>query len=144
MQAKTEPIIVERVFNAPIARVWQAITDKDKMKEWYFNIDAFEPKVGFKFQFIGGSDSKKYTHLCEITEVIPEKKLTYSWRYKDYEGNSSVTFELFADGDKTRLKLTHTGLETFPQDTPDFARKSFAAGWDYIVNTSLKNYLEKM
>ena len=88
------------------------------------------------------SEEKTYTHLCKVLEVIPNKKLSYSWRYKDYEGNSVVTFELFDEGDKTRLKLTHAGLETFPQNNKDFARESFAQGWTYIIGTSLKNFLE--
>jgi hypothetical protein len=52
-----------------------------------------------------------------------------------------VTFELFADGDKTRLKLRHEGLETFPK-TPSFARKSFMEGWTQIIGSSLREFLE--
>ena len=71
-----------------------------------------------------------------------KKKLKYSWQYRDYEGLSFVTFELFAEGDKTRLKLTHEGLETFPA-IKDFARESFEGGWNYIIGKSLKEYMEK-
>jgi hypothetical protein len=46
-------------------------------------------------------------------------------------------------GKQTRLKLTHEGLETFPQDNPDFAKESFTAGWTEIIGTLLKQYLEK-
>ena len=28
---------MERVYNAPVERVWSAITDKDQMKQWYFD-----------------------------------------------------------------------------------------------------------
>jgi uncharacterized protein YndB with AHSA1/START domain len=140
---KNEPFVIERTYNAPIEKVWKAITDKDLMKQWYFDIAAFKPEVGFEFTFNGGSEEKTYTHLCKVLEVIPNKKISYSWRYKDYEGNSVVTFELFDEGDKTRLKLTHTGLETFPQNTKDFARESFAQGWTFITGTSLKNFVEK-
>jgi uncharacterized protein YndB with AHSA1/START domain len=138
-----QPIIIERTFNAPVAKVWRAITDKDEMKKWYFDLAEFKPEPGFKFEFTAGDENgKQYLHLCEITEVIPEKKLSYSWRYKDFEGNSFVTFELIEQDDKTLLKLTHEGLESFPNDNPDFAKSSFAKGWDHIVNTSLKEYLE--
>ena len=140
---KTEPFVIERTYEAPIERVWKAITDKDQMKQWYFDIAEFKPEVGFEFQFEGGSENKRYLHLCKITEAEFEKKLTYSWRYKDYDGNSFVTFELFAEGDKTRLKLTHTGLETFPQNNQDFSRESFTAGWTYIIGTSLREFVEK-
>ncbi len=140
---KNEPIVMERVLSAPIKAVWRAITDKDQMKQWYFDLDDFKPEVGFEFQFEGGRDGKRYLHLCKITEVVPEKKLRYSWRYKGYEGNSSVTFELFAEGDKTQLKLTHEGLETFPVENRDLARENFVEGWNAIIGTSLREFVEK-
>ena len=138
-----EPFVIERVFNAPPEQVWKAITDKNAMKQWYFDIAEFEPRVGFEFQFVGGSEEKSYVHLCKITEVIVGKKLTYSWQYKDIEGLSFVTFELFNEGGKTRLRLTHEGLETFKTDNPDFEKKSFVAGWTDIIGTSLKDFVEK-
>ncbi|WP_153796391.1 SRPBCC family protein [Foetidibacter luteolus] len=139
----SEPFVIERVYNAPVSRVWKAITDKDQMKQWYFTLQEFILKVGFEFSFEAGKDNEApYVHLCRITEVIKEKKLAYTWRYKDYEGESLVSFELFEEGENTRLKLTHTGLETFPKH-PDFARESFSAGWTHIIGTSLKNYLQK-
>lgn len=140
---KAEPFIIERIYDAPIERVWKAITDKDDMKQWYFDLPEFKPVVGFEFQFEGGPEDRKYLHLCKITEVIKGKKLTYTWRYDGYEGNSFVSFELFAEGEKTRLKLTHEGLETFPLDNPDFAKSNFVAGWTEIVGSSLKTFLEK-
>ena len=98
-----EPIVIERTFNAPAEKVWQAISDNSQMKQWYFELEDFKPEVGFEFQFEGGDDKNTYVHLCKVTEVVPGKKLTYSWRYEGYEGNSFVTFELFPEGDKTRL-----------------------------------------
>jgi uncharacterized protein YndB with AHSA1/START domain len=140
---ETKPFVIEQTYKAPIEKVWQAITDNDKMKEWYFKLEEFKLEVGFTFTFEGGSKEKTYVHLCTITEVIPEKKLTHSWKYKDYAGESFVTWELFDEGGKTRLKLTHTGLETFPQNNKDFATESFSKGWTYITGTSLVNYLDR-
>ena len=141
---KQQTFIIERTFNASVADVWKALTQKELMKEWYFDLAEFKPEVGFKFQFTGGpSPERQYLHLCEITEVIPKRKLRHSWRYEGYEGNTFVTFELFAEGDKTRLVLTHEGLETFPANNRDFAKSNFAEGWTYIINTSLENFLSK-
>lgn len=138
-----QPIIVERLFNAPISKIWKAITDKDEMKSWYFDLAEFKAEVGFKFQFLGGKDQEtQYLHLCEITEVKVGKKLTYSWRYDGFVGNSYVTFELFKKGNKTLLKLTHEGIETFDKNNPDFAKGNFVEGWTHIVNIGLKEYLE--
>ena len=138
-----EPIIIERTFNASIEQVWKALTDKMQMKEWYFDLKEFKAEVGFEFQFTGGPPEKTYLHLCKITEVIPGRRLSHSWRYDGYAGNSFVTFELFDEGGKTRVKLTHTGLESFPKENLDLARHNFEAGWTDIIGRSLKEFVEK-
>lgn len=142
-KTSANPVIVERTFNAPVEIVWEALTNKDRMKEWYFDLDDFKPEVGFEFRFPGqGYKGENYLHICRVTEVIPLRKLAYSWGYQDYEGMSLVTFEFTGEGNRTKLKLTHQGLETFPKH-PDFARDSFMGGWTELIGTSLKNYLEK-
>ncbi len=137
------PIIIERVFESPISKVWSALTNRDEMKNWYFDLAEFKPEIGFKFQFVGGpSPDKQYKHLCEVTEVLHEKKLIYSWKYDRYSGESFVKFELSQIENSTLLKLTHTGIETFPKDNKDFDFKNFNEGWNFIIHTSLKKYLE--
>src|ERR1700761_9527856 len=140
---KAEPFVIERTMNAPVEKVWDAITNRDKMEQWYFNLAEFKPEVGFEFSFEGGTEVKCYLHLCKITEVIPVKKLQYSWRYDGYAGNSFVTFELFPEGNQTRVKLTHEGLETFPADNQDFAKENFVGGWNHIIGKSLTEFVEK-
>ena len=139
---ETLPFIIERTFTASVKNVWQAITSKDAMKQWYFEIAEFKPEVGFEFQFSAqGKKGELYLHHCKVMEVVKEKKLKYSWRYDGYEGNSFVTFELFPEGDKTRLILTHEGIETFPVTANNiFAKENFAEGWTYIIGTALKEY----
>lgn len=138
-------IVIERTYNAPVEKVWTAITNKDEMKKWYFDIAEFKAEPGFEFEFVGeGKQGEKFLHLCKVNEVIKNRKLSYSWRYDGYEGDSLVIFELFEEGNKTRVKLSHKGLETFPV-TPnnDFAKESFMEGWTWIVGTGLKEYVEK-
>ena len=138
-----KPIILEKTFKTTPSKLWNALTDNKEMKHWYFNLEDFRAEVGFQFQFSGGpSPDKQYLHLCEVTEVIPEQKLTYSWKYDGYAGISYVSFELFPDGENTKLKLTHEGLESFPNENADFARHNFEEGWDSIINESLQKYLE--
>ena len=135
-------VLIERTFNAPVERVWKALTNVEEMRHWYFDLKEFRPAVGFEFEFIVEHKGMKYHHLCRITEVIPPKKLAYTWRYKGHEGDSLITFELAAVGGRTRLKLTHEGLETFPK-TPAFTRKRFMEGWTEIIGSSLKQFVEK-
>jgi uncharacterized protein YndB with AHSA1/START domain len=134
---------IERTFKANIKDVWRAITEKDIMKKWYFDLPEFKPEVGFSFEFTGGEKGgKQYLHRCVITEVVIEKKLTHTWCYKGYDGVSYLTFELFDEGENTRLKLTHSGIENFPADVADFAYHNFETGWNHIINISLKDFLE--
>ncbi|WP_205945043.1 SRPBCC family protein [Pedobacter psychrodurus] len=69
--------------------------------------------------------------------------MTYSWRYDGYSGVSFVTFELFEQGAKTLLRLTLTGIETFPLENTNFGLHNFEEGWNEIINNSLKNHLEQ-
>ena len=140
---QNEPFVIERVYNAAVEKVWKALTDKNYMKQWYFDIAEFEPVVGFEFQFEGSNEGRTFLHRCKITEVIENKKIQHSWRYEGHPGNSFLTFELFDEGGKTRLKLTHEGLETFPSENPDFKKQNFVDGWTYIIGKSLKEFIEK-
>jgi len=139
-----QPIVIERVFDAPVTKVWDALTINEQMKKWYFDISDFKPVVGFEFQFTGTTEEKtEYLHLCRVTEVVNCKKLAYSWRYKGYPGNSIVTFELSEGGKKkTSLKLTHAGLESFASAGHGFEKKNFVQGWTSILDKSLKGYVE--
>ena len=137
-----EAVIIERTLAAPVGKVWKALTDVDQMREWYFDLKEFKPEVGFEFEFVVEHEGNKYHHLCRVTDVIPQKRIAYTWRYKGELGNSLVTIELSQDENKTRLKLTHTGIDTFPK-TPAYARKNFEAGWTAIIGTELKKFVEQ-
>lgn len=141
---ETKPLIVERTLHATPARIWEALTNNDQMQQWYFQLAQFEAKVGFEFSFLGqGSKGEKYKHNCRITAVEPEKKLSYTWEYDGFEGSSEVTFELFPQGDETLVRITHTGLDSFPNNNPDFDPASFSKGWNHILGISLKKFVEK-
>jgi uncharacterized protein YndB with AHSA1/START domain len=140
---ETQPLIIERTFEAPLDLVWKAISEREAFDHWYFKLKDFQAKVGFEFEFSGEDKGVTYLHHCRVTEVVPGKKLSYTWRYEGHEGQSLVTFELFPEGDqKTKLRLTHAGLETFPK-LPSFARENFLAGWTDIIGRSLKKYVEE-
>jgi uncharacterized protein YndB with AHSA1/START domain len=136
------PIVIEKTFEASAATIWQALTNKDLMKQWYFNLEEFKPELGFEFRFAGGPDGKSYNHICVVVEVQKEESLAYTWRYEGYDGVSTVSFDLSPQGDQTKLTLTHKDIGSFPADNPDFARANFVEGWNQIINVSLTEFLE--
>ncbi|MFC4871051.1 SRPBCC domain-containing protein [Negadavirga shengliensis] len=141
---KYQPVVVEKTVNAPVDKVWEALTDKEQMKQWYFEVDDFKPEKGFRFKFAGqGLKGQQYIHRCTVTEVIPNKKLQYSWQYEGFPGYSLVTFNLSQTDTGTEVKLTHYGLETFPQDNHDFAKANFMAGWNELIGKSLPGFCGK-
>ncbi|RZJ83290.1 MAG: SRPBCC domain-containing protein [Chryseobacterium sp.] len=134
-----KPFELEQMYDAPIEKVWAALSDENKMKVWYFpQLKEFKPIVGFEFKFL--NDGSPYQKEWRVTKVINGSLLAHSWVYKGYHGTSEVSFELFEQGDKTKLKLTHIGLSSFPRDT-HFARERFGNGWKQILGSKLRQFL---
>ena len=46
-----ENVTVQQRVSAPVDKVWNALTDKAQMKEWYFDISDFELGIHNKFTF---------------------------------------------------------------------------------------------
>ncbi len=137
-----DDFVIERTYDAPVALVWQAMIDPMAIKQWFMEFENFRPEVGCEFQFTAEDhDQVKWLHHCVVKEVVPQKKLAYTWRYDGQPGDTLVTMELFEHGAETRIKLTHSGLETLPK-LPAFARENFAAGWTALIGTLLKDYSE--
>lgn len=135
------PLIKEFDYSVPIEKVWQALTDKDKMKQWYFpQLQKFVPVVGFKFEF--DDSSNEYKKEWIVTRLEDGKTFAHNWAYKGYPGSSEVIFDLFPEENNTRLRVTQTGLESFPDD-PHFKRERFEWGWNNLLGKNLKQLLEK-
>ena len=138
-----EQVIIERTYNAPVEKVWQAITDPDQMKQWYLPIEDFRAEVGFETTFDHHALGRVFPHIWKVTEVVPGERISYEWRYAGFPGNSRVTFELTADGDGTRITVTHTGLESFRGDQNlDLKPSNFKEGWTHFIGSQLKNFVE--
>jgi uncharacterized protein YndB with AHSA1/START domain len=139
------PVRIERIFNAPVEKVWKAMTDINQMKLWYFpQLENFIPEEGFETQFNVHHEGRDFMHLWKVKEVMLLKKISIEWKYAGYPGSSLVTFEIFPEAHKTRLVLTHEGIESFmPAKYPELAKKNFAEGWTAFMDKELKEFLER-
>jgi len=137
------PLIVEKTYNASANKVWKAITDENQMKKWYFEtLKSFKPEVGFETKFSVQADDKDYLHIWKVTKVIPDKSISYTWKFGGYPGESLVTFEISEENNLTKVKLTEVGIESFPQDNPDFTRENKLIRWNYFMGKRLKEHLD--
>lgn len=145
MKICDEPIIVEQIFNASIESLWEAITNIELMRKWYFdNITDFKPQIGFKTKFNVESGVRNFIHIWEVTEVQFHKLIKYTWEFEKYSGKSSTTFELSKQNNLTKLKLTVDIIENFEENIPEFKRESCIGGWQYFINNRLNNFLSSV
>ncbi|WP_434981561.1 SRPBCC family protein [Daejeonia sp. YH14] len=136
-------VIIKEKINAPVEKVWKALTDRNLMKGWFFDIPDFELEEHHQFNFFEPGDGKKFHHHCEILQIVPMHKLKYSWSYPEFSKDKTlVKWELEDDDDGTMLTLTHKGLENFEHLGKDFTFDKFEQGWNEIIGTSLKGFLE--
>jgi len=97
--------------------VWEYLTNSDLMELWLMK-NTFQPIVGFDFQF----QTKPIPSLdfdgifyCKVLEIVPFKKLSYSWNGGPGDGKinleSIVVWKLEAKDKGTELFLEHSGFE---------------------------------
>lgn len=52
------------------------------MRHWFFDtIQSFQPAVGFETPFLVQVADGKYTDRVKVVEVIPNKRISYTWSY---------------------------------------------------------------
>ena len=140
-----DSITFERTYDVPVEKVWQALTDENLMRQWYFPDINFKPEVGYKTTFNVHQEGTDFLHVWTVTEVRPPEKIAYKWRYEGFPGNSLLTLELFAQGDnRTTLKLRHEKLQSFmPAENPALSSENFKEGWTHFIKKGLPEFLER-
>ena len=90
----------EIVLPAPREEVWEALTDPDRLADWFANDVELDlrPGGGASFRWSNGEERS-----ATLTEVEPERRLAFEW---DDEGE--VEFTLDDDLDGTRLTVVET------------------------------------
>ena len=104
-------------FPHPPKDVWDYLTKPELLSQWLME-NNFKPIVGHKFQFKTkpkikfGFDGIVY---CEVLELIPFKKLSYSWKggsgAEKIKLDSIVTWTLIDKNNGTELILEHSGFK---------------------------------
>lgn len=139
---KPAPILVERTYSASPHRIWEALTDKDKLTLWYFEIPDFELTKGAEFNFYESKGANRYHYRIQIIDFIPNQLLKYSWSHpSESQGTSVVTWHLTRRGNATAVRIIHEGIENFADAGALLERAKYEKGWNTILGTSLANFL---
>src|SRR3954468_24335563 len=90
----------EIVLPATRDDVWEALTDEDRLEDWFANDVELDlrPGGGASFRWSNGEERH-----ATVTEVEPERRLSFDW---DAEG--SFEFTLDDDADGTRLVVVES------------------------------------
>lgn len=95
-------------FQQSPEEVWDYLTKPELLAQWLMETD-FQPIVGHKFRFVCS-----VVNTCEVLEVKPCKKLSYSWQTNSVVSgnlfNSKVVWTLIPKDGGTELQLVHNGF----------------------------------
>jgi uncharacterized protein YndB with AHSA1/START domain len=104
-------------FPHPAATVWEYLTTSELMAQWLMPND-FKPALGQDFQFrIRELPEMEFDGIvyCQVLEIVPHKKLRYSWKLGPGGGqinvDSVVTWTLTEKDGGTELNLLHSGFK---------------------------------
>lgn len=137
-------ISVEQSLECSPEEAWEALTNPAYMREWFFEqMPDFEAKVGFTTRFDVQGESLVFDHNWEVIEVIEGESITVSWKYPPHTGEGIVKYEIAPQGSGTLARVTSSGIESFPQDVPEFRPESCRAGWEYFFQGRLAAYINQ-
>jgi uncharacterized protein YndB with AHSA1/START domain len=129
-----DTIRFERMLDAPRETVWRYLVDAELRSQWFAG-GSLEPRVGGAVELLFDHDNlsaddvpypEKYAPYKgaqgheRITAIDPPRLLAFTW---DGGAEGTATFELFEEGDRTRLVLTHAGI------TGPAPMANFGGGW---------------
>lgn len=131
------PIKKEVTVNASVEKVWDFITDSEKLAKWLMPND-FELELNKKFTLTcEGHDCGIDIIRCEVKEIVPYKKLAYSWETDQIASETLVTINIQKQGDKTKVTLVHSGWDKLGPGAK-VIRDEYEGGWEGFILDKLK------
>lgn len=136
-------ITIVRRIKAPPARIWAAITRPELMIRWWgpdagptLSAEA-DVRPGGRFSIVFRTlDGGEYNPVGVYREVVPDRKLAFTWGSPGMaEPESLVTFVIAPIDIGAELTLTHEQL-------PEAARASHEAGWNGFLD-KLSTFLKE-
>lgn len=136
-------------MNAPVGRVWQALTDYRQFGQW-FRVKIDKPFVAGE-KSTGHNLTPGYEHVkweAVVQKIEPEHYFSYAWHpYAvdlniDYskEVPTLVEFTLTPTAAGTRLMVVESGFDKIPAKRRDEALRMNDGGWTHQLQ-NIREYL---
>ena len=145
-------VIEKRIeLNAPVSRVWRALTDYREFGEW-FGVKLDGPFMPGEIS-TGHFTYPGYEHLkweAAVQKMEPERLFSFTWHpyavdpKVDYSNEPAtlVEFRLEPKGKATVLYLTESGFDALPKDRRFEAFRMNEDGWTEQI-TNIENHLKQ-
>ena len=132
-------VYVTYIASTP-ANVWKALLEGDLTRQYWKHTNESDWKPGSRWKHVADDGQGTVKLLGQVIEVIPNKRLVFTWENPADAANisrhSRVAIDIDRVGEMVRLTVTHDELEP-GSDTA----KGIADGWPRVLS-SLKSFLE--
>ncbi|MDQ6872915.1 MAG: SRPBCC family protein, partial [Gemmatimonadota bacterium] len=127
-------IRIERIFNAPRERVWQAMTDPKLVAQWWGRgnklvVERLEVERGGHWRFVEHSpDGGVHGFEGRFSEVTPPERVVQTFEWDGMPGHvalETATLEDLGDG---RTLLINTSLFMTAQDRDGMVQSGMEGG----------------
>ena len=126
-------IHVERVFDAPRERVWQAMTDPKLLAQWWGRgnklvIERLEVEQGGRWRFVEHAPDGTFGFEGRFREVSPPERLVMTFEWDGMPGHfvvNTITLQDFGDG---RTKLVSISLFHTIEERDGMLKSGMEAG----------------
>ncbi|WP_236022845.1 SRPBCC family protein [Dictyobacter formicarum] len=96
----------ELFINATPERVFQALTEKAELERWFAQTAELDLRPGGAISFYWGPG---VFESGQMVALAPPHRLSYTWEAME-PSPVTITFQLNAENDGTRLRLVQTGI----------------------------------
>lgn len=121
-------LVREIVIEATPETIWPFLTEPDQLVQWHGTVAEIDPRPGGIYRVLVAG---QFHSAGEYVEVVPMEKVVFTFGWEEEgrsipPGSTTIEITLHPEGNKTRVRLVHSGL-------PDDAVDDHGRGWAHYL-----------
>ena len=127
-------LVREIMIEATPETIWPFLTEADQLVQWHGTVANIDPRPGGIYRVLVAG---QFQSAGQYVEVVPMEKVVFTFGWEEDgrfipPGSTTIEITLHPEGDKTRVRLVHSGL-------PDDAVDDHGRGWAlYLERLSVR------